>query len=285
MKLILLKGLPASGKSTWAKERVLSDTNQWKRVNKDEIRKLVHCGQWSGKLEKFVESVEYEIADKALTEGYNVIVDDTNFHPKHPERFRNLAGDMNADYEEKFFEVSLDEAVERDLKRPNPVGERVIRKMYNQYVRPKRTAPEYDPAKTNAVIVDIDGTLAHIVGDDPRSPYDYARVHEDALDDVIYGVALSAAERGDKLLIVSGREDDCRDVTEAWLEKHGIVYDELHMRKAGDHRKDSIVKKEIYENEIKPRYNVRFVLDDRNQVVEMWRDQGLVCLQVAEGDF
>jgi hypothetical protein len=57
------------------------------------------------------------------------------------------------------------------------------------------------------------------------------------------------------------------------------------MREAGDSRKDSIVKQELYEKHIEPSYDVFVVLDDRNQVVDMWRSLGLVCLQVAPGDF
>lgn len=57
------------------------------------------------------------------------------------------------------------------------------------------------------------------------------------------------------------------------------------MRPEGDIRKDSIVKRELFEKYVRPYYNIEFVLDDRNQVVEMWRSLGLKCLQVAEGDF
>jgi hypothetical protein len=57
------------------------------------------------------------------------------------------------------------------------------------------------------------------------------------------------------------------------------------MRKTDDNRKDCIVKKEIYETFIKDKYNVLFVMDDRNQVVNMWREQGLTCFQVADGNF
>lgn len=57
------------------------------------------------------------------------------------------------------------------------------------------------------------------------------------------------------------------------------------MRKSGDMRKDSIVKREMFDEHIRGRYNVNFVLDDRNQVVELWRSMGLTCLQVADGDF
>ena len=57
------------------------------------------------------------------------------------------------------------------------------------------------------------------------------------------------------------------------------------MRKSSDSRGDQIVKSEILEKEILPKYNVKLVLDDREKVVRMWRDKGLTCLQVDWGDF
>ena len=57
------------------------------------------------------------------------------------------------------------------------------------------------------------------------------------------------------------------------------------MRKTGDNRKDCVVKREIFDAEIKDKYYIKFILDDRNQVVDMWRKMGLTCLQVADGDF
>lgn len=82
-----------------------------------------------------------------------------------------------------------------------------------------------------------------------------------------------------------GRNGKFRSITEEWLTKNNIVYQDLYMRLEGDFRKDVIIKSEIYENNIKNKVNVLFVLDDRNQVVDFWRSQGLTCLQVAEGEF
>jgi hypothetical protein len=84
---------------------------------------------------------------------------------------------------------------------------------------------------------------------------------------------------------VSGRDGSCRELTENWLAANNIPFDGLFMRPVGDMRKDSIVKMEIFENEFKGKYNIKFILDDRNQVVAMWRSLGLTCLQVADGDF
>jgi len=88
-----------------------------------------------------------------------------------------------------------------------------------------------------------------------------------------------------KIIFVSGREDCAREDTDLWLKTNDLLYTELLMRKTGDNRKDVIIKQEIYEQHIQQRYNIKFVLDDRKQTVDGWRDLGLCCLQVAPGDF
>lgn len=132
--------------------------------------------------------------------------------------------------------------------------------------------------KPTAIMVDIDGTLAHMVG---RSPYDYSKVHEDTLDEVI----ASITRHYKHVVVMSGRPEDCREATENWLRKHDIRFDALFMRKSGDKRPDNEIKWELYQEHVEPNYKIDFVLDDRNRVVKMWRENGLKCLQVAEGDF
>ena len=66
---------------------------------------------------------------------------------------------------------------------------------------------------------------------------------------------------------------------------HGVTYEQLHMRKKGDMRKDAVIKKEMFEKHVKNNFNVCFIFDDRQLVVEMWREMGITCLQVAPGDF
>ena len=135
--------------------------------------------------------------------------------------------------------------------------------------------------KQKAIIVDIDGTLAHMSG---RSPYDYSKVGTDTIDETILDIVLKH-QVGYYIFIVSGRKHECREQTEVWLHKHRVPYNELYMREDGDNRNDAIVKREIFETYIDPIANVQFVLDDRNRVVKMWREIGLKCLQVADGDF
>jgi len=135
--------------------------------------------------------------------------------------------------------------------------------------------------KIAAIICDIDGTLA-LRGD--RSPYDHSTCIE---DDVNFPVArlLVDTTHSRHIIFVSGREEKFREMTEWWLREHLIPSGLLLMRQTGDNRPDAEVKEEIYRQHIEPFYDIDFVLDDRNRVVKMWRDLGLTCFQVADGDF
>jgi len=280
-KILLLKGLPASGKTTYAKE--LLKKGNWKRVNKDELRSMIDDGAWSKKKEQFILNTRDMLVSQAIEYGYNIIVDDTNFAPKHLSVMEAIADRAircghEVIIETKVFDVGVDECIKRDLVRPNSVGSRVIRKMYNQYINKVQTINQ-DENLQSVVLCDIDGTLAKMIS---RSPFDWAKVGTDELK---YSVAKILKDSSHDIIVLTGRDAVCREETEEWLERNGIEYKELLMREEGDNRKDAIVKKEIYENRIKGKYCVEYILDDRDQVVDMWRSLGLTCLQVDYGDF
>jgi len=133
-----------------------------------------------------------------------------------------------------------------------------------------------------AIICDLDGTLAILNG---RSPYDASSCMGDSINEPIAHILRTYAAAGFSIVLVSGRESRYRAPTEQWLADHTIPYSALHMRRTRDFRKDAIIKTELYEAQIRDKYAVLFVLDDRNQAVDMWRGLGLTCLQVAPGDF
>lgn len=148
--------------------------------------------------------------------------------------------------------------------------------------------------KRTAIICDLDGTLCLFEKQDKtaahyRNPYDASTCGNDLVNQAVLKVLYSYSgydiALGREVIFVSGREDKYRMQTTEWLNKHGIFNYSLFMRKSGDFRKDSVIKQEIYETYIKPNFDIDFVLDDRDQVVKMWREQGLVCFQVAEGNF
>lgn len=158
--------------------------------------------------------------------------------------------------------------------------------MYRQHILKNERGPHYqaqDETLPPAILCDLDGTLAILHA---RSPYDAERCETDLLNKPIADIVQTYHQLGTKVIFMSGREEKARKQTINWLKCNGITYDALYMRATGDSRKDSIVKKELYETHVKGKYYVKFVLDDRNQVVDLWRlDLGLPCLQVNYGDF
>jgi trehalose-6-phosphatase len=140
------------------------------------------------------------------------------------------------------------------------------------------------PILPNAIICDIDGTLAHMTD---RGPYDTSQYATDSKDDFVHSLfAMLCSRYQATRIIVSGRSEDFRNVTEQWLTDNGITYKHLYMRPSGNKENDRIVKREIYEQLIQPHYTVVCCIDDRNRVVDMWRNElNLRCLQVTDGDF
>ena len=146
-------------------------------------------------------------------------------------------------------------------------------------------------AKTKAIICDLDGTLS--INDHGRSFFEADDCDKDSLNEPVALVLQMAREFCVQIIYLSGREDKYRKPTEKFLNIHDLDYDyetedidyPLFMRKTGDNRPDDVIKWEIYKEHIEPNYTIQFILDDRKQVVDMWRSKGLTCFQVAPGDF
>ena len=287
-KVILMRGLPGSGKSTYAKQLVAETPNAYKRINRDDLRAMFDNGHWSPSNEKFVKKVRDILIIKALEEGKHVIVDDTNLSSTNETRVRQLVQEFNKNHndtvqvEVKEMETSLQECIARDAKRSKPVGAKRIREMHRQFYAVS-SLMEQDATLPKAIICDLDGTLALMNG---RNPFDAAKCEEDVLNVPVAKVLKTFQDLGHKVLLLSGRKEEHKTQTINWLATHNITYDLLELRKTEDNRPDTVVKKELFYNHISDRYYIEFVLDDRDQVVDLWRSElGLTCFQVNYGDF
>lgn len=143
--------------------------------------------------------------------------------------------------------------------------------------------------KEDIFIFDIDGTLANHKG--IRGPFEEHKVHLDTPIEPVWKVLRSLALRY-RIVFVSGRTAGCYSETVKWLQKQfetekskifGRMNIELYMRQIGDNRKDSIVKKEIYNHHVLPKYNIVGVFDDRMQVCRMLYDNNIFCFNVNQG--
>lgn len=294
MKIIVLQGVPASGKSTWAQQFV-KENDGWAIVNRDTIRKGFGDGyKITDKAEQYVSECENDQVMNAIKSGFNVIIDATNLNPNTIKKWNDIAEYTGREIEFKEFKISFDEAVERDSKRENPVGEKVIKRFFRKYYPDElkaevhheiRNMKEPDFSLPNCIICDIDGTMAMMDG---RSPYDYSKVIDDKVNFQLANL-INTLDPSIKVIFMSCREDWCKDTTIQWLLNNVANIDKdyaLFMRKSGDYRPDEIIKKELYEAHIEGKYNVLAVFDDRDKVVNMWRNElGLLCCQVWYGNF
>lgn len=277
MKYVTLtKGLPASGKTTWARNIINDRPGMYKQVNKDEIRLMLDNSNYSKDNEKFVIKVRDQLILMALENGKNVLVTDTNLSPDHELHIRQLVKGKAEVIIKDFTDVSLEVCIERDLKRANSVGEKVIRKMYNQYLKPEITPYYASDLAPSAVICDLDGTIALLNG---RNPYDASNCQNDLLNEAVYSII-----KHKDVIFVSGREDKYKLQTQEFLHKHGLFNYLLYMRKSGDTRKDSVIKEEIFNDHIRGKFNIEYVLDDRLSVCRLWHSLGLNLLRVGDPD-
>lgn len=309
-RLLLTRGIPGSGKTTWAKAMSVKYSNVV-LISRDDIRHSLYANYKFGEssLEEFITIQQRALIMNALLQGKDVIVHDNNVNTQFITQFKKHFARFATISIVDFSFINIDTCIERDKLRFGTkgfVGEAIVNKMnktlqkgINSFVWKKFTfltpleadlllATEqelknytiYIPDQNldDAIIIDIDGTLANI---EHRSPFDHTKFHLDTLNHPIAKLSKCFT----KTIILTGRDEKHRDITSDWLASHNMFYEKLHMRPEGDVRPDYVVKKEIFFNEIAPYYNVELVVEDRKQVVDMWRELGLICAQIDEGDF
>lgn len=301
-KLTVLVGLPSSGKTSWAlKNRGPDDVI----ISRDDIR-MSNYGVWHGDPidENHVTKIERQQMIAAFENGYSVISANTNLNKRNVQRMVDLAAQFGAEVDYIYFELPPATCIEYDKHRDKKVGAKVINRMSKKAgINDKGWIPKHEycyhkvkpyadnPDLPPAVIVDIDGTIAK---KSDRSPYDYSRVYEDTVIENVLDVVDSwaASESDGHVIFLSGRNSECRQQTIEWLlnkaeydiESHSKVH--LFMRPSDDpNTADYIVKDRLFEEHIAEKYNVKFLLDDRRQVIEMWRTKGLTVLDVAGNKF
>lgn len=275
-KLIFLKGIPASGKSTYAES-----LQGYVILSKDYIRRI-----YTDKSEKLVMDIERQRVVDEMRHGRNIVIDNTHFNPIHESHYRKVAETLWYEFIVKEFRTPLNDCIERNRRRKGikRVPDSVIYEMakqsgwYEEELRPFNT----NKKKPHVVCVDIDGTVALMNG---RNPYDYSKVFDDLPNTPIVTLVRDL-DVENRILFVSGRPDSCKELTNCWigLNVTGTHENKLFMRKTWDSRPDYQVKEEIY-REICKDYYVDYVIDDRTQVVSRLRALGFTVLQVADGNF
>ena len=309
-KIIVTVGISGSGKSTWAKNYCLENKN-WFRINRDDLRKSIipvslnEYHTWDNiekhKIENLVTQMHNLLLINTLKLGYDVVLDNTHLRQSYINDCKKLLFENFEEFEisYKVFETSLENCIINDKSRADNVGEKVILEQ-NQKLKTlrknlsfqtetfKRASFKYiqDDSLPKCILVDIDGTVAEKY---MRSPYEWHKVGQDMPKNEVIRLVQSLKKSGNAIIFFSGRDEICMSETQEWINRHfewEITDYKIFMRRNNDQRKDSIIKHELFDEHIRDKYSVDLVLDDRQQVVDMWRQKlGLTCLQVDYGDF
>ena len=280
----ILRGISGSGKSTYARTQTDAII-----VSRDLIRPMfgaVGKTVLSPEKERLVTRIELDLIREALYRGQDVIVDNTNLNGQFATRYADLAHTMGATCSEKLFGANVGVAVGR-----TDVPDSVVYRQAAQFAKMKPVVsrlPEpirpivMGEDRPEALIVDVDGTLAHNNPDNPRDPYDGSRAHEDLGDETLVEM-LNGLAYHYYICIVTGRGLRHRQVTEEWLYNHCVPYDHLWTRPDNDTSvPDAWVKYQIAK-EIAKTHKIVGVFDDRERVVDMWRAAGIKTFDVGQG--
>lgn len=290
----MMKGLPASGKSTWAKEFV-KGKKDWIRVNNDELGLMMFGELFAEGRSDDIDRARKQLITLAMSRLDNIVVDCTNLHPKHEEYLKDLVFKHNESviytpkpelysFEIKdFTDVPVEECIKRNKKRDNPVPDKIIYQMYRSYIAKEHQYVEQDPTLPKALIVDLDGTMADC---SHRNPYDAKKCGDDAPIDFVIEI-VKRFQSDHHIIFVSGRDAKYMKETIDWLtNKAGLKAGLYSLYMKPDKAADLGFKQEIFDAHIKNKYYVTFVLEDRTHMVQMYRHKlKLPCLQVADGDF
>lgn len=287
-KLVLLVGPPGSGKSTHSNQ--LACDYSFKRISQDDQGKVGHIDAFN----------------EALFKGMNIVVDRMNFNKVQRDRYLIPAKAAGYETEIIVLHESYETCLERCLKRqghPTIKDETNARSALNTFFGKYERVQDNDADKVTriwpkgekdtVIICDLDGTLCnvdhrlHFVKDVPvGQKKDWKNFFYNIPGDHINTWCSDLITYfPHQIVYCSGRPDNYRKETVAWLEEYDLNHFPLFMRPRNDSRQDDIVKEIILDFEILTRFNPYFAIDDRDQVVRMWRKRGITCLQCANGDF
>ena len=300
----IMRGLPASGKTTKSLYWVSLDPEWRVRVSRDDIRMAQKAEDvYNIMRESNITLLHDAMIDTALKAGLSVVVDNLNLRSSYVRDLYKIANKYNATVEFHDVTTDVEECVTRDKNREFPVGEEVIRDFANRYIRkgqlpePPVNEPEAresdkayvpNPNLPKAVWLDADGTFFSMFTDGVphRGPFEWDKVHMDHPIEAVVDTVKALQKDGYKIIVMSGRDEVCFDDTRDAFIKHGVVPDAVFMRPKGSMEKDWKIKRDLFWTHVAPNYDVRFALDDRQQVVDYTRNVlKIPVFQVAPGDF
>jgi len=347
-KLIFLRGIPASGKSTYAKSLLHKETHI-ARVNKDNIREMISKkGDSVHKIfdkksilnmlymgtqkdsPSLIEDIQGELAitfsghnwnrllktQKAKSFGprekitidaqsimikclvrakLNMIIDDTNYNSEHFGRIKRLCPDYTFEVVDMHQEygITVEECIKRNKKRDKSVPDVAIYGMAKRYgVTAQKTKNTQKPfeCEEKYIVCDLDGSLCDVehrlsfirgAGKKDWNGF-FGAMDKDTVRPVVKEL-IDLTYPGYPVVLVTGRPEKYREMTESWLVNNNIRYDALYMRRDEDKRSDILIKQEILDLYLN-RNNIEMSIDDRPCVIRgVWRKNKIKVIDVGDG--
>ena len=301
-KLILTRGIPGSGKSTWAKAWVAEDPEHRIRLNWDDMRNMLGP-YWVPSREGINKSMLWNAVNTAAycTVPYDIVLDNMNLNPKswneaedwintYNKSSHAIGIDVQYVLEFKDFFTPVEECIRRDAKRPNPIGEKTIKDIWRRYrhfiqtTAVENMVAKLRPAtdKPRCVVVDMDSTMCFNL---TKRPWYGEGAAEGMIDDIPNtGVVeiVKALQDTYPIIVATGRDTSQAGVTIDWLSKQGITPTASFFRTQGDYRTGVEIKRGQIELILKD-YDIVAIFEDCEPIVQMYRDMGLTVLQPNKG--
>lgn len=304
-QVLILVGIPASGKSTFARKYKFDNDKLTIILERDIIREnLFNCSRseysYTNKREKEVTQEQSYLFCNAMLANQNVVIADTNLNSKTRDNLLAMIDDVRKNYNIKIqvtwhiITTPLQECIKRNIKRQHSVPESVLIRMQGDL---RKLLGEYYHDKKNklglpeCVIVDIDGTVADHQG--IRHPFEWGKVYLDKKRTIVADYVQMLLNRkkyrrgeSPKVIFMSGRDSKCALQTAHWILDNFDVscYDvNLYMRPYGDNRPDTVIKEELFDKHIKNKYYVSHIIDDRKCMVQHWQSMGFDVFDVGNG--
>jgi predicted kinase len=299
--LHLVRGLPASGKTTWARALVASRRpGSILRVNRDDLRRSMADPAYSSPVdavERRISAAEWRLVRSTLLDGLDVVIDATNLRAGVARRWLALAEACGATWHVEDVVADLEECVRRDAARPGPerVGEETLRDLHARFLDPVtgRPAPLAPPPRLGsaggapyrpvpgtplAVLVVVEGALTEREPADPDHP-------EDVPVAAAVTVLTALAAAGHRVVALSARPEEERTAVASWLVRHvPVPLEALLLRPPGTRRGEAAVALGLFDDHVRDRYTVAAVLEGRPRRAAPWRAVGLTVLGLAEGE-
>lgn len=303
-KIILTRGIPGSGKSTWARAWVEESPETRIRINYDDLRNMMGP-YWVPSREPMLDHIIWPAINAAAYNdlSYDMVIDNMNLNPKVWKKFEDWVETFNKSsfvtehdvqyvLEFKDFFIPVEECIKRDAMRPKPIGEKTIKDIWRKYRHFIQTTQveklvnnlvEYDPNKEDCIVIDMDSTMCFNTSKRPwYGPGSTEGMITDIPNKGVVDVVKAMQDADYNIIVCTGRNEAQREVTEQWLKGHYIEPTEIYMRNDYDYRKGVEIKEELIK-QILQKYNITAIFEDCEPIVQKLRDMGLTVLQPNKG--